>query len=100
MCESCRQGLRLVTTIIRLLKFCRWYVSDRLEKPAIVEPIDPFERCKLYRFHVSPWTAPTNDLSFVEPDDRFREGVVVRVAGRSHRGLDTAFSEPFAVANG
>ena len=44
--------MRLVTTIILLLKFCRWYVADGLEKPAVVEPVDPFERCKLHRLRL------------------------------------------------
>src|SRR5262249_7612094 len=35
----------------------------------------------------------------VEPDDRFREGVVVRIAGAADRGLDAGLSDPLGVPN-
>ena len=59
-------------------------VADRLEKPTVVEPIDPFERCKLHRLNVSPRTASTDHLGFVEPNDRFRDGIVAGISRRSH----------------
>ena len=92
--------MRLVTTIILLLKFRRWYVADRFEKPPVVEPVDPFERSKLHRFDVAPRSASADNLGLVEPNDRFGEGIVVRISGRSHRSLDTALGKPFAVADG
>ena len=79
--------MSLVATIILLLKFCRWYVSDRLKKPAVVKPVDPFERCKLRRLNVSPRITPTDHLDFVESNDRFREGILVMLrANTSLRG--------------
>lgn len=89
-----------MTTIVLLLKFCRWYVADRLEKPAVVEPVDPFERCKLHSFDVSPRSASANDLDLVEPNDRFREGVVIGISRRSHRGQDAALAKSLTVADG
>lgn len=42
-------------------------VSDRLQQPAIVEPVDPGQRRKLDGLEASPGTVPMNDLSLVKP---------------------------------
>lgn len=38
------------------------HVSDWLEKAAVVEPIDPFERGELHGLEVAPWSSPVDDL--------------------------------------
>ena len=48
--------------MIRGLKFRRRNVADRLEKPAMVEPVDPFERGELDSFQRAPWPAPADQL--------------------------------------
>jgi hypothetical protein len=39
---------------------------NRLQKPSVVEPVDPFERCKLHRLDVSPRTPPADHLVHAE----------------------------------
>jgi hypothetical protein len=45
----------------------------------VVEPVDPFQRGKLDRFHGSPWSAPLDHLGFIEAVDRLGEGIVIRI---------------------
>ena len=51
--------------------------ADGLQKPAIVEPVDPLESCELDGLEVAPRSTSMDDLSLVEAVDRFGEGVVV-----------------------
>jgi hypothetical protein len=44
-------------------------VPDRLEESAVVEPVDPFERCELDLLEGSPRTIRTNDLGLGEAVD-------------------------------
>ena len=50
-------------------------IPDRLEKPAIIEPVDPFEGGELDRFEAAPGAAPMDQLGFVEAVDGFGEGI-------------------------
>jgi hypothetical protein len=91
-CESCRHGLRLVTTIILLLKFGRWYVADRLEKPALLNQSTHSSVANSTASMFRQGTPPTDHLGFVEPNDRFREA---RQIGRATcRGTPEARAIP------
>lgn len=55
--------------VISFFGFRRRDVADRLEKPAIVEPVDPFE-CRVFdRLEQPPWPTPMDDLRLIEPVD-------------------------------
>ena len=98
-CESCRHGLRLVTTIILLLKFCRWYVADRLEQPSVVEPVDPLERRE---FHlVERFAKAPGDESppLCRAHSSIRRSHCRTNLPCSRPRLDAALGEPLAVAN-
>jgi len=41
-----------------------------------------------------------NQLSFVQPVDRLRQGVVIGVAFAAHRRFNSSFSQPLGVADG
>ena len=43
-----------MTTIVHQFELCRRDVSDRLEQPAVVEPVDPFERRELDLLKIAP----------------------------------------------
>ena len=60
-------------------------VSNRFEKPAIIEPVDPFQGCVLHILDVLPRTALTNDFRFVKTIDRFSQGIVIRVSNTADR---------------
>lgn len=80
MCESRGQRRVLGLAIVRRFGLGRRLVSDRLEDPAVVEPIDPLEGCELHRFEALPRAAGSNHLGLVQPDDGLGQGVVVRIA--------------------
>ena len=51
------------------LGFCGRDVPYGLEKTAVVEPVDPFQRGELDGLERAPWSAPVNDLGLVEAVD-------------------------------
>jgi hypothetical protein len=53
--ESRRDGGLVELRIIARFGFGRRNVSDRLQQPSIVEPVDPFERGELDLFEAAPW---------------------------------------------
>jgi hypothetical protein len=55
--------------IVVLLGLGRRDVADGLQQPAIVEPIDPFQRCELDGVERPPRPTPMDDLGFVETVD-------------------------------
>jgi hypothetical protein len=57
-----------------------WAVADGLQQPAVVEPIDPFQRRKLDSLERPPRPAPVNDFGLVEAVDGLGECVVIAVA--------------------
>lgn len=61
-------------------------VADRLQQPAIIEPIDPVQRGELDRLEAPPWPAPVNELSLVEAVDDLGERVVVRISDTAEGG--------------
>ncbi len=50
-------------------------VADGLQKPSMVEPVDPLQGGEFNRFEAAPRSAPMDDLGLVEAVDRFGEGV-------------------------
>ena len=60
---------------VAFLGFGRGDEADGLQKPAIVEPVHPLERCELDSLEVAPGSTSMDDLSLVEAVDRFGEGV-------------------------
>src|SRR6267154_5826500 len=83
--------------VVALLGFSRRDVADRLQQPAIVEPVHPFERCELDGFHGPPRSPPMDNLGLVEAIDRFREGIVVTIANTANRGLNTCFRQALGI---
>src|SRR5438128_11423013 len=84
---------------VRHLELGRRHVADRLEQPTMVEPVDPFERRVFDRFQMSPRTAAVDHFGLVEPDDRLRQGVVVRIADAAHRWFGAYFGESLGITN-
>ena len=58
---------------------------ERLQKSAVIEPVDPFERCEFNYFQRSRGPAPADDFRFVKAVDRFRQRVVVTVTDAADR---------------
>jgi hypothetical protein len=69
------------------------------EEAAVVEPVDPFEGRVLEVVEAAPRAAVADELGLVEPDDRFGEGIVVRVAPRPDRVDGACFGQALGVAN-
>jgi transposase InsO family protein len=70
-----------------------------LSRPAIVEPVDPFERGELDGLNAAPRAAGANDLGLEQPDHRFGERVVVRIADAADRTLDPGRRQALGVAD-
>lgn len=76
------------------------HVADRFEKPAGVEPIDPFEGGELDRLEGPPRSTAMDHLGLEQTVDRLGQGVVVRVADAADRGLDARLRQSLRVAQG
>ena len=87
-----------LTAILLLFALGRRDTADRGEEPPVVEPIDPFEGSKLYRFDVPPRATTVDDLGLVESDNGLGQAVI-RVAAAADRGLDACLGELFSIAN-
>ena len=48
---------------------------------------------------MAPRAASANDLGLVQPEDRFRERIVVAVADAPDRGLDAGLGQPLRIAD-
>jgi hypothetical protein len=86
--ESRRQCGFLDLRIVARFGFGRWNVSDRLQQPLVVEPVDPLERGELDRLEFAPRPSSPDDLGFVESVDRLGERIVVAVADAADRWFD------------
>ena len=49
-----RHGRLFRFAIVRRFQLRRWHVSDRLEQPAVLEPVDPFQGRELEGFKIAP----------------------------------------------
>ena len=83
--------------IVLLLGFGGRDVANGFEQPAVVEPVDPFERGVFDGLERSPWSPPVDHLGLVKAIDRLGQGVVIAVADTADRGLDARFGEAFGV---
>ena len=84
-------------SIILIFGFGRRDVADGLQQPAMVEPVDPFERGVLDGFEVAPRPPPVDHLGLVEAVDRLGQSVVVTVADAADRRLDAGLGEALGV---
>jgi hypothetical protein len=63
----------------------------------LFKPVDPFQGGELDRVERAPWSAPMNDLGFVEAVDGLGQGVVIAVADAADRGFDPGLGEALGV---
>src|SRR5271166_111865 len=85
--------------IVLRFEFCRRYIANWLQQPTVIEPVDPLQRCVLHGLQMSPGAAAVNDLRLVQPDERFGQRVVVRIAHATHGRLGSRFGQSLGVAN-
>lgn len=78
-------------------RFCWRDVADRLEQAAMVEPVDPFQRCELDSLEAAPGAAAMDDLGLEQTDHGLGQGIVIAVANAANRRLDTGFGQAFSV---
>ena len=76
----------------------RRHIANRFEQSARVEPVDPRERREFDGLEMAPRSLALNHFGFEEADDRFGEGVVIRIAPTPDRRLDARLGEPVRVA--
>lgn len=67
-------------------------VADGLQKPSVVEPVDPFEGSELDGLEATPWPAPVDHLGLVEAVDSFGESIVIGISDAADRRLHACFS--------
>ena len=68
---------RVGLTVVEVFEL-RWRdAAEFLEEAAVVEPVDPFEGGEFEVVDAAPGAFVSNEFGLVEPDDRFRESVVV-----------------------
>lgn len=93
--ESDPGGRNILAFIVQLLELDWWNVPDRVEEPAVVEPVDPLERRELDFFEAPPRAAAVGDLGLEQPDDRFGQGVVIGIPHTATEGSTpaSAFAE-------
>ena len=75
-------------------------VSDGLQKAAVVEPVDPFERGEFHGFEVAPWCSPMDDLGLLSTVDCFGESIVIGIADAPDRRLDARLRQPLRISDG
>ena len=92
-----RYGTELLVLKVHRFELDWGNVSDRLEEPPVVEPVDPFERCELDFFEVSLRAIRANGLCLVEAVDGLGEGIVVRMPDGPDQGLDADVFEGLPV---
>ena len=86
--ESRGQLLLIYHGVVACLGFGRRDVADRLQQPAIVEPVDP-SQCR----ELDGLEAPPRSV------DRFGESIVVAVADAADGRLDTGLCKPLGISN-
>jgi hypothetical protein len=67
--------------------------------PAVVEPVDPFQRCELQVVEAAPWTVTTYQFRLVQSHNRLGHGVVVRISLAADRSYRPCLSQPFGVTD-
>src|SRR4051794_1034935 len=97
--ESRGHGWFFQHGIVAFLGFCWRDVADGLQQPAIVEPVDPFQRRELDGLEVAPWSASMDDLGLVKAVDRLCESIFVAVTDAAHRRFDPGLRQALGVSN-
>ena len=72
-------------------------MSDALQEPPVIEPVDPFERGVFDGIEGLPWSAPMNEFGLEQTDNRLGQCVVVTVANTADRGLQTRLGEALGI---
>ena len=83
--------------VVALLGLGRRDVADRLQQPAIVEPVDPFQRRELDGLERPPRPTSMDDLGLVETVDGFGESIVLGISDTADRRLDAGLSQALGV---
>ena len=86
-------------TVVGLLELVRGNIPERLQQTPRVLPRDSFERRELDLLHPLPRAASPDLFGLVQADDRFRQRVVVGIAGAADRGLDAGLGEAWTVVD-
>jgi len=76
--ESSFVGWAVATVVVSFV-FGWWDVSDGLQDPVVVEPVDPFQRGVLDVVEAPPLSPPSDDFGLVETVDRLGHPVVKRI---------------------
>jgi len=87
-------------TVVEVFDLGRWSLADLAVQATMVEPVDVLEGGELQLIEGAPGPAPSDQLALVEPDGRFGDRVVDRIADRSHRWCRTDLSQALGETNG
>jgi hypothetical protein len=72
-------------------------IANRLQEPAVVEPVDPLQGGVLDLVEALPGAASADQLGLVQPDDGLSQGVVIAVAaGPEGMDRDSGWISPSA----
>lgn len=74
--------------------------GETVDEPAVVLPVDPNHGFEFEVVDARPRSEVVDQFRFVEADDRFGQGYVIRSADRSDRGVDPGVEEGLGVADG
>src|SRR5690606_17588462 len=72
-------------------------VANGLQKPSMVEPVDPFQGGEFNRFEAVPRSAPVDYLGLVKAVDRFGESVVIGIANGADGRLNACLRQPLGI---
>ena len=96
---ECRGVARVLPSVVGGLELGGRDVPDRLQEPAVVEPVDPLQGGVLDLVQAPPRATPADQFGLVQPNDRLGQGVVERVAAGAHRGDRSRLGQAFGGAN-
>lgn len=99
MFESGHRGRLFQLAIMRRFQLRRRNIADGLQEPAVIEPIDPFERGVFDFIDMAPRSPMTDHLRFVQPVDRLRQGVVIGIANAADECFDARLGEPIRISD-
>ena len=72
-------------------------ISDGLQKSASIEPVRPFQCCKLNGFELSPGSASVDHFGFVEAVDGLGESIVITISNAADRGFNSGFCQSLGI---
>ncbi len=71
--------------------------SYGFEQAPAIEPINPFQLCKLNDFEGSPGLPPVDHFGFVEAVDGFGESIVIAVTNAADQRFDSCFRQSLGI---